>query len=78
MIESPALKPESGRSPETQRRSGPTGGPRPAMAGRPGRRFPPEAATGIAPDHRGGLAGEGGGPDRIAVVTPVRYEIRCL
>ncbi len=61
MMESPAPKPGSGRSPETQRRSGHTAWPRPAMAGRPEGRFPPDAATDTAPGHRCELAGEGGG-----------------
>jgi len=61
MIESTVPKPGSGRSPETQRRSGHTAWPRPAMAGRPERRFPPDAATDTARGRRCGLACDGGG-----------------
>ncbi len=48
------------------------------MAGRPGRRSPLESAPGTAPGRRGGVACDYGGPDRSAVVAPVRYAIRRL
>jgi len=65
IIESTGSKLGSGRSPATQRCAGPTGGPRPARAGRPGRRSPPDAA----PGHRGEVA-----CDVVGAESPTRSE----